>query len=100
MRFALNPTDGGTDDGGENLPQATAVLQTSRLTLGTLTPTESSQSNIDKVVNQRPSSHTQVAQDTPVNLQIGIVLLALAFAVNGILTWAQQHGPGRQDASR
>jgi ABC-type tungstate transport system substrate-binding protein len=31
---------------------------------------------------------------------LGIVLLALAFAVNGILTWAQQRGPGRQDASR
>jgi len=61
------------DLSGMSLPQATAVLQTSRLTLGTLTPTESSQSNIDKVVNQRPSSHTQVAQDTPVNLQIGIV---------------------------
>ena len=31
---------------------------------------------------------------------LGIVLLALAFAVNGVLTWAQQRGPGRQDASR
>jgi tungstate transport system permease protein len=31
---------------------------------------------------------------------LGIVLLALAFAVNGVLTWAQQRGPGRQDGSR
>ena len=31
---------------------------------------------------------------------LGIVLLALAFLVNGILTWAQQRGPRRQDSSR
>jgi tungstate transport system permease protein len=26
---------------------------------------------------------------------LGLVLLTLAFIVNGVLTWAQQHGPKR-----
>uniref|UniRef100_UPI003B3BD90F PASTA domain-containing protein n=1 Tax=Nakamurella sp. TaxID=1869182 RepID=UPI003B3BD90F len=38
---------------------------------GTVTPTESSDADKDKVVNQRPSSQTQVAQDSAVNLEIG-----------------------------
>jgi eukaryotic-like serine/threonine-protein kinase len=56
---------------GLTVAQAAAVLQDSRLTLGTLTPTTSSQANKDKVVGQRPSGQTQVTQDTTVNLQIG-----------------------------
>jgi tungstate transport system permease protein len=28
-------------------------------------------------------------------IALGLVLLTLAFIVNGILTWAQQRGPGR-----
>jgi ABC-type tungstate transport system substrate-binding protein len=28
-------------------------------------------------------------------VMLGLVLLALAFMINGVLTWAQQRGPGR-----
>jgi len=56
---------------GMTQEEATAKLRESRLTLGTITPTESSDADKDKVVNQRPSSQTQVAQDSPVNLEIG-----------------------------
>ncbi|HZM66612.1 MAG TPA: Stk1 family PASTA domain-containing Ser/Thr kinase, partial [Nakamurella sp.] len=59
------------DLSGMSLEEATAKLRDSRLTLGTITPTESSDADKDKVVNQRPSSQTQVAQDSPVNLEIG-----------------------------
>jgi len=56
---------------GMSLEEATAKLRDSRLTLGTVTPSESTDANKDKVVNQRPSSQTQVAQDSAVNLEIG-----------------------------
>jgi len=59
------------DLSGMTQEEATAKLRESRLTLGTITPTESSDADKDKVVNQRPSSQTQVAQDSPVNLEIG-----------------------------
>ena len=59
------------DLSGMTLEEATAQLRDSRLTLGTVTPTESSDENKDRVVNQRPSSQTQVAQDSAVNLEIG-----------------------------
>lgn len=59
------------DLSGMTLEEATAQLRESRLTLGTVTPTESSDADKDKVVNQRPSSQTQVAQDSAVNLEIG-----------------------------
>src|SRR6478736_2172569 len=59
------------DLSGMTLEEATAKLRYSRLTLGTVTPTESTDANKDKVVNQRPSSQTQVAQDSAVNLEIG-----------------------------
>jgi len=59
------------DLSGMTQEEATAKLRDSRLTLGTITPTESSDADKDKVVNQRPSSQTQVAQDSPVNLEIG-----------------------------
>ena len=59
------------DLSGMTLEEATAQLRDSRLTLGTVTPTESSDADKDKVVNQRPSSQTQVAQDSAVNLEIG-----------------------------
>ncbi len=56
---------------GMTQEEATAKLRESRLTLGTITPTESSDADKEKVVNQRPSSQTQVAQDSAVNLEIG-----------------------------
>ncbi|HEY5152070.1 MAG TPA: Stk1 family PASTA domain-containing Ser/Thr kinase, partial [Mycobacterium sp.] len=59
------------DLSGMTQEEATAKLRDSRLTLGTITPTKSSDADKDKVVNQRPSSQTQVAQDSPVNLEIG-----------------------------
>jgi len=59
------------DLSGMSLEQATAQLRDSRLTLGTVTNTESTDENKDKVVNQRPSSQTQVQQDSAVNLEIG-----------------------------
>ncbi len=59
------------DLSGMSLEEATAQLRDSRLTLGTVTPIESTDENKDKVVNQRPSSQTQVAQDSAVNLEIG-----------------------------
>ncbi len=59
------------DLSGMTLEEATAKLRDSRLTLGTVTPTESTDANKDKVVNQRPSSQTQVAQDSAVNVEIG-----------------------------
>ena len=59
------------DLSGMTLEEATAQLRDSRLTLGTVTPIESTDENKDRVVNQRPSSQTQVAQDSAVNLEIG-----------------------------
>ncbi|MEP6561689.1 MAG: Stk1 family PASTA domain-containing Ser/Thr kinase, partial [Nakamurella sp.] len=59
------------DLSGMSLEQATAQLRDSRLTLGTVNNVESTDENKDKVVNQRPSSQTQVAQDSAVNLEIG-----------------------------
>ena len=49
-----------------SLEEATAKLRDSRLTLGTVTPTESTDADKDKIVNQ-----TQVEQDSTVNLEIG-----------------------------
>ncbi|HEY4990476.1 MAG TPA: Stk1 family PASTA domain-containing Ser/Thr kinase [Nakamurella sp.] len=59
------------DLSGMSLEEATAKLRDARLTLGTVTPSESTDADKDKVVNQRPSSQTQVAQDSAVNLEIG-----------------------------
>ena len=59
------------DLSGMSLTQATAALQADRLTLGTVTPTASSQANKDKIVDQRPSGQTVVTQDTAINLDIG-----------------------------
>jgi len=55
------------------LSQATAQLQTSHLTLGSVSEIESPPKNKDKVVVQRPSGQTQVDQESPVNLEMGIV---------------------------
>ena len=58
---------------GMTLSQATAQLQTSHLTLGTVSEIESAPKKKDKVVVQRPSGQTQVDQESPVNLEMGIV---------------------------
>jgi len=51
--------------------QATARLATSHLELGTVTKIGSTPKGKNKVVAQRPSSQTQVDQNSPVNLEIG-----------------------------
>jgi serine/threonine protein kinase len=56
---------------GMTLSQATAQLQTSHLTLGTVSKIDSAPKNKDKVVVQRPSGKTQVDQDSAVNLEMG-----------------------------
>ena len=56
---------------GMTLSQATAQLQTSHLTLGTVGKIDSAPKNKDKVVTQRPSGQTQVDQDSAVNLEMG-----------------------------
>jgi len=59
------------DLSGMPLSQATAVLQADLLTLGTVTPTASSPSDQDRVVDQRPSGQTDVTRDTAVSVDIG-----------------------------
>jgi serine/threonine protein kinase/beta-lactam-binding protein with PASTA domain len=59
------------DLSGMSLAQATAKIQDSRLTLGSVSPVDSTEANKDKVVGQRPSSQTQVVQASAVNLEIG-----------------------------
>ena len=59
------------DLSGMSLPDATAKIQASRLTLGTVTSVDSADANKDKVVGQRPSSQTQIGQASVVNLEIG-----------------------------
>ncbi len=61
------------DLSGMTLSQATAQLQVSRLALGAISPIESAAANKDKVVVQRPSSQTEVSQDSTVNLEMGTV---------------------------
>ncbi len=86
------------DLSGMSLEEATAKLRDSRLTLGTVTPVESSDTNKDKVVHQRPSSQTQVAQDSPVNLEIGkgIPLAIVPDVVGDTREAAQQALAGAQ----
>jgi len=50
--------------------QAIAVLQEKRLTLGTVTQVDVPDAKSGTIVNQRPSFRTQVAQDTPVNIEV------------------------------
>jgi len=59
------------DLSGMALSQATAVLQGDLLTLGAVTPTASSPSDKDRVVDQRPSGQTDVTRDTAVSVDIG-----------------------------
>jgi len=59
------------DLSGMPLSQVTAVLQADLLTLGAVTPTASSPSDKDRVVDQRPSGHTDVTRDTAVSVDIG-----------------------------
>jgi serine/threonine-protein kinase len=59
------------DLSGMPLDQATAALQEKGLTLGTVSRVESTDAMNGNVVGQRPSSHTQVNQDSPIDLEIG-----------------------------
>jgi serine/threonine-protein kinase len=59
------------DLSGMPLSQVTAVLQADLLTLGAVTPTASSPSDKDRVVDQRPSGQTDVTRDTAVSVDIG-----------------------------
>ena len=56
---------------GMTLSQATEQLETKHLELGTVSTIESAPKGKDRVVVQRPSSQTQVEQNSPVNLEIG-----------------------------
>ncbi len=56
---------------GMTVSQATAQLESSHLELGTVTKIGSAPKSKNKVVAQRPSSQTQVDQNSPVNLEIG-----------------------------
>ena len=53
------------------LEQATATLQEKGLTLGTVSRVDSTDAMTGNVVGQRPSSHTQVNQDSPIDIEIG-----------------------------
>ncbi|HEY4991327.1 MAG TPA: Stk1 family PASTA domain-containing Ser/Thr kinase, partial [Nakamurella sp.] len=59
------------DLSGKSLEEATAILQEKQLTLGSVAPVDSDDASTGKVVAQRPSSQTQVGQDTAVNVEIG-----------------------------
>jgi serine/threonine-protein kinase len=62
------------DLSGMSQEEATAKLRDTRLTLGTVTTIESKDELKDRIVNQRPSSRTQVTQNSAVNLEIGLGL--------------------------
>ena len=59
------------DLSGMTLEQATATLQEKGLTLGTTSSVDSTDAMTGRVVGQRPSSHTQVNHDSPIDLEIG-----------------------------
>ncbi|HYN72140.1 MAG TPA: Stk1 family PASTA domain-containing Ser/Thr kinase, partial [Nakamurella sp.] len=80
------------DLSGMSLAEATTKIQDSRLTPGTVTPVDSTDANKDKVVGQRPSSQTQVAQASVVNLEIGkgVSLVTVPDVLNASRASAQQ----------
>ena len=59
------------DLSGMSLGQATTALLADQLIVGAITPAASNQANKDKVVDQRPSRHTEVTQGSAVALDIG-----------------------------
>jgi serine/threonine-protein kinase len=59
------------DLSGMSLEQATATLEDKGLTLGTTSSVDSTDAMTERVVGQRPSSHTQVNQHSPIDLEIG-----------------------------
>jgi beta-lactam-binding protein with PASTA domain len=59
------------DLSGMTLEQATETLQQKGLTLGVVTEVDSTAAMTGKVVEQRPSDHTQVAAETPTDIAIG-----------------------------
>ncbi|HEY5150630.1 MAG TPA: Stk1 family PASTA domain-containing Ser/Thr kinase, partial [Mycobacterium sp.] len=82
------------DLSGMSLAEATAKIQDSRLTVGSVTPVDSTDADKDKdkVVGQRPSSQTQVVQDSTVNLEIGqgVSLVTVPDVLNADRASAQQ----------
>jgi len=80
------------DLSGMSLAEATARIQDSRLTLGTVTPVDSTDAGKDRVVGQRPSSQTQVVQASVVNLEIGkgVSLVTVPDVLNADRASAQQ----------
>jgi eukaryotic-like serine/threonine-protein kinase len=80
------------DLSGMSLAEATTKIQDSRLTPGTVTPVDSTDADKDKVVGQRPSSQTQVAQASVVNLEIGkgVSLVTVPDVLNASRASAQQ----------
>src|SRR6476469_8585416 len=59
------------DLSGMSLEQATATLTEKGLTLGTTSSVDSTDALTERVVGQRPSSHTQVNAHSPIDLEIG-----------------------------
>ncbi len=59
------------DLSGMPLEQASATLQEKGLTLGTVSRVDSTEAMTGNVVGQRPSSHTQVNHDSPIDVEIG-----------------------------
>ena len=54
-----------------SLKQATETLQQKGLTVGVVTKVDSIEAMTGKVVEQRPSGHTQVYAETPTDIAIG-----------------------------
>ena len=59
------------DLSGMPLDQASATLQEKGLTLGSVSRVDSTEAMTGNVVGQRPSSHTQVNHDSPIDIEIG-----------------------------
>jgi serine/threonine-protein kinase len=59
------------DLSGMSLEQAGATLTEKGLTLGTTSSVDSTDAMTERVVGQRPSSHTQVNEHSPIDLEIG-----------------------------
>ncbi len=95
------------DLSGMPLDQASATLEEKGLTLGTVSRVDSTDAMTDHVVGQRPSSHTQVTHDSPIDLEIGrgvstatvpdvrgnLAAAAKQVISNAHLVYAEQLGP-------
>jgi len=59
------------DLSGQTLEQASTILQEKGLAAGSVTEIDSTDAMVGKVVGQRPSSHTEVTEHTPIDLEVG-----------------------------